>query len=149
MDSAFDYVLTNGGVDTEESYPYEGRDNRCRFRNKTVGATIDGYLDVGQGSERSLQAAVAHFGPISVAIDASQPSFQLYKSGLYNEPECSSVHLDHGVTAVGYGALNGSPYWKVKNSWGVEWGDNGYILMSRNKGNQCGIATAASFPLII
>uniref|UniRef100_A0A8C5HQL9 Cathepsin L1-like n=1 Tax=Gouania willdenowi TaxID=441366 RepID=A0A8C5HQL9_GOUWI len=148
MNQAFEYVKANGGIDTENSYPYEAQDGRCRYNPYTVGATCRGYVDVKQSDESALKAAVGTVGPVSVAIDASHSSFQLYESGVYDEPECSSTSLDHGVLAVGYGSYNGADYWLVKNSWGTGWGDAGYIKMSRNKNNQCGIAREASYPLV-
>jgi cathepsin L len=146
MDQAFQYVIDARGIDTENSYPYKAIDEKCDFSTKTIGATLKSYTDIPTGNEKALEEAVATVGPISVAIDASQMSFQFYSSGVYNEPECSSVQLDHGVTAVGYGTQSGQDYWLVKNSWGTDWGQKGYILMSRNKQNQCGIATASSYP---
>ncbi|XP_060582682.1 procathepsin L-like [Ruditapes philippinarum] len=146
MDQAFAYVIKNKGIDTEESYPYKPKNGRCEFKESNIGATEVSCMDIDMGSESDLQAAVATVGPISVAIDASHPSFQMYRSGVYNERRCSSKKLDHGVLAVGYGTEDSKDYWLVKNSWGESWGQKGYIMMTRNKENQCGIATSASFP---
>jgi len=147
MDSAFKYIIANHGIDTEASYPYTATGpNACRFSSAHVGATLTSYRDVPSGSEAKLEEFIAD-APTSVAIDASHRSFQLYHSGVYNEPACSSTQLDHGVLAVGYGADGANKYYIVKNSWGASWGLQGYILMSRDKRNQCGIATAASRPI--
>jgi len=149
MDSAFKYIIANKGIDTEASYPYEESTSyNCRYKAANKGASITSYKDVSKGSESSLQNAVAYRGPVSVAIDASQTSFQLYKGGYYYEPKCSSTSLDHGVLTVGYGTGTSGDYWIVKNSWGTSWGDKGYIYMARNKNNNCGIATQASFPIV-
>jgi cathepsin L len=149
MDQAFTYIKVNNGIDTEASYPYKAVDQKCKFSAANVGATDAGFTDITSGSEDDLETAIATIGPISVAIDASHSSFQLYKSGIYNEPDCSSSELDHGVTAVGYGSdATGAKFYIVKNSWGTSWGTDGYIMMSKNKKNNCGIATAASYPTV-
>jgi cathepsin L len=147
MDSAFQYIIKNHGIDTEASYPYTATGpNACHFKAADVGATITGFKDVATGSEADLQTAVDK-QPTSVAIDASHASFQLYSTGIYYEPACSSTQLDHGVLAVGYGTQGTDNYWRVKNSWGTDWGMKGYILMSKDRKNNCGIATSASYPL--
>ncbi|XP_078279486.1 cathepsin L.1 isoform X1 [Rhinoraja longicauda] len=148
MDQAFHYIRDNGGIDTEGSYPYQAQDGSCRFNPGTIGATCSGYVSVWPQHEFVLQYAVAKYGPVSVAIDASQRSFQLYSSGIYDDPYCINDKLNHAVLVVGYGTMNGVEYWLVKNSWGTHWGVNGYAYMSRNKNNQCGIASDASLPQI-
>ncbi|XP_067942044.1 cathepsin L-like [Watersipora subatra] len=149
MDNGFTYIANNKGIDTEASYPYTGKNGRCHFKAANVGATDSSFVDIKEGDESALQNAVAAVGPISVAIDASHSSFQLYRSGVYNERRCSSTKLDHGVLAVGYGtSTDGTEYWLVKNSWGSSWGKEGYVWMSRNKKNQCGIASSASYPTV-
>jgi len=148
MDTAFKYIISNKGIDTEASYKYTARDGTCKYSATNVGATLTSFKDVTKGSETALASAIQSVGPVSVAIDASKSSFQFYHSGVYYEKACSSSRLDHGVLAVGYGTQSGSDYYIVKNSWGGDWGMQGYILMSRNKQNNCGIATASSYPIV-
>jgi len=151
MDFGFTYIEKNGGIDTEASYPYtsgNGKEGVCQFDKKNVGATLTSCYNIARGSEADLEAAVGSIGPISVAIDAGHKSFQLYKSGVYVNPLCSSTKLDHGVLAVGYGTQAGSAFWTVKNSWSAAWGMDGYIMMAKDHRNMCGIATAASYPVV-
>lgn len=156
MDQAFEYIKNNTGINTEESYPYEGKGNECRFKAENIGATLSSYIDVKSKDEDALKQALGTYGPVSVAIDASHISFQLYSHGVYHSYFCSQDRLDHGVLAVGYGneivnrwgKKKKEDYWIVKNSWSEHWGDKGYIKMVRNKKNNCGIATSASFPIV-
>ncbi|WP_424215909.1 C1 family peptidase (plasmid) [Streptomyces sp. BI20] len=105
---------------------------------------------VSSGDEEALRAAVAR-GPVLARIDASAASFALYSGGVYDEPLCSSAPSEesHHVTVVGYGTtLAGEEYWTVKNDYGRNWGESGFVRMSRNQGNQCGIATDAREPIL-
>ncbi|PAA90146.1 hypothetical protein BOX15_Mlig031636g2, partial [Macrostomum lignano] len=150
MDDAFQYARQYG-LETEASYPYVAEQEPvCRFNTSLVVANCTGFVDVPPGSEAKLQEAVANFGPVSVAIDASHHSFQLYRSGVYDEPACSPSNLDHGVLLVGYGTDRASraKYWLVKNSWNSHWGEAGYVRIARDKGNMCGVASSASYPTV-
>ena len=127
MDFAFQYVKDAGGLDTEASYPYTAHTGTCAYKPASSGANLTSWVDITRGSEgvragqaitlpQELQQAVATIGPVSVAIDASLPTFHFYKEGVYQDTRCgnrtmstttrcSSTHLDHGVLAVGYGTL--------------------------------------------
>eukprot|EP00092_Neocalanus_flemingeri_P017837 GFUD01019301.1.p1 GENE.GFUD01019301.1~~GFUD01019301.1.p1 ORF type:complete len:380 (+),score=117.66 GFUD01019301.1:91-1140(+) len=148
MDAAFQYIKDNGGIDTEESYPYEGEDDTCRYNSADNGATDIGFMDVDAGDEAALKTAIATQGPCSVGIDASHESFQFYSKGVYRDDECSPDNIDHGVLAVGYGEESGEAYWLIKNSWGPSWGEEGYVKIARNEDNMCGVASMASYPLV-
>ncbi|KAJ0974530.1 hypothetical protein J5N97_016495 [Dioscorea zingiberensis] len=147
MDNAFKFIIVTGGLNSEANYPYTATDDSCNVTEAAShAAAIKGYEDVPKNSEDALLKAVAN-QPVSVAVDASG-IFQLYDSGVLSG-DCGT-DLDHGVTAVGYGtASDGTKYWLVKNSWGEEWGENGYVRLERDvaaKEGMCGIAMEPSFP---
>ncbi|EEZ97693.1 procathepsin L [Tribolium castaneum] len=151
MNPAYEYVRTNPGIDTEDSYPYEARNGPCRFRPETVGAYCTGYVDIAEGDEQGLEAAIATLGPVSAAMDAGRQSFQFYSDGIYYDPQCGNRpdDVNHAVLVVGYGTEpNGQKYWLVKNSYGPQWGIGGYVKLAKDANNHCGIAIQASYPLV-
>ncbi|CAH2076273.1 unnamed protein product [Thlaspi arvense] len=149
MDYAFQFIMKNGGLNTEQDYPYRGSNGKCNslLKNSRV-VTIDGYEDVPTEDETALKRAVS-YQPVSVAIEAGGRVFQHYQSGIFTG-KCGTS-LDHAVVAVGYGSENGVDYWIVRNSWGTRWGEEGYFRMERNlaqsKSGKCGIAVEASYPV--
>jgi C1A family cysteine protease len=148
MDNAFQYIIANGGICSEASYPYQGQDGTCQSSSCTSVAKITGYQDVPQDSDQALMSAIAQ-QPVSVAVEADQTSFQFYSGGVMTGT--CGTNLDHGVLAVGYGSDSGSDFYKVKNSWGASWGMNGYILLGRGSSfnggqGQCGILMQPSYP---
>jgi xylem cysteine proteinase len=143
MGMAMRWVKKNGGLCTEDDYPYEAKDGQCRKSSCTsAGGALTGLTKVAPQDADALMQAVAQ-QPVSIAIEADQKSFQSYSGGIFSGP-CGQ-QLDHGVLLVGYGSENGKDYWLVKNSWATTWGDNGYIKIQRGK-NLCGILDQPVMP---
>lgn len=148
---AYEYVRDNYGIDSDPGYPYEAQDGLCRYRPEDKSADDTGYVQIDEGDEEAIKMVLATLGPVSVAIDAGQDSFQFYSDGVYYDPNCESDvdKMNHAVLIVGYGTEdNGQDYWLVKNSYGTDWGQGGYIKMARNANNHCGIANGATYPLV-
>jgi C1A family cysteine protease len=155
MDNAFGWIEKNGGLCTEADYPYTSGTTKSPGSCDTSCTVVDNskittFTDVEPSSDADMMAALVQ-QPVSIAIQADQKEFQLYKSGVFTGT--CGTQLDHGVLAVGYGTLDGQDYYLVKNSWGTVWGDNGYIRLGRgdsfNKGNgQCGMLMQASYPSV-
>ncbi|CAL9779582.1 unnamed protein product [Musa acuminata subsp. burmannicoides] len=145
---AFEYIKYNGGIDTEESYPYSATNGICSFKPENVGVKVTASVNITKGAEDELKHAVGLVRPVSVAFQVVR-DFRFYKGGVYTSETCGNTELDvnHAVLAVGYGVENGIPYWLIKNSWGSDWGLDGYFKMELGK-NMCGIATCASYPII-
>lgn len=139
MPNAFEYVIKNGGIDSEASYPYLGYDNTCAFNKNSIGATIKSWSMVSS-NETQMWASLVANGPISIAVDATE--WQFYFAGIFDFPFCGTS-LDHGVLIVGVDhsdniLFEDTPYWIIKNSWGSDWGHQGYIYLERNEG-LCGV----------
>lgn len=149
MEKAYEFIKDKGGLTTETMYPYRARDGSCDSAKLNAPVVkIDGYETVPENDEEALLKAVAN-QPVSVAIDASGLNLQFYSEGVFSG-RCGT-ELDHGVAIVGYGAtVDGTKYWIVKNSWGPEWGEHGYIRMHRGVDAEegiCGITMEASYPI--
>ena len=143
MDNAFRYIEKKP-LELEADYPYIARQHLfCKAKKGTGVGKVASYYDVKSGNVDQLKAAIAK-GPVSVAIEADQASFQQYKSGVITTG-CGQ-QLDHGVLAVGYGTENNIDYFLVKNSWSASWGDQGYVKIAANTDNVCGILSQPSQP---
>ena len=164
MDAAFDYIVDSqkGNDDLESKYVYTAMDGTCSFAADGPGlGEVKGHVDLTQGCDHSLQSAVATVGVISVGVDANQ-DWQMYAGGVYVPDEaqggCSSDPgaLDHGVAVVGYntddfvvdGRNKTMNYWIIRNSWDVTWGEKGYMYLSRDVKNACGLSNYASYPTL-
>jgi len=136
--NAYQYVIKNGGIDTEDSYPYEAEDRTCRFKPASVGSKISNWTFVSK-DEGQMAAYLVQHGPLAVAVDAQ--IWQFYVGGVITM--LCGTDLDHGVLIVGYDVetdvlgykIN---YWIIKNSWGADWGNSGYVYIERGNG-QCGV----------
>ncbi|GAM21447.1 hypothetical protein SAMD00019534_046220 [Acytostelium subglobosum LB1] len=137
--NAYEYILKNGGIDTEESYPYTGvTGTTCNFDASNIGAKISSWTYVSS-NETTMASYLYANGPLAIAADAL--TWQYYSGGVFDFKECGSV-LDHGILITGFGVdtTNNEPYWIVKNSWGADWGESGYMRIIRGKG-LCGLNT--------
>jgi len=148
MDHAFEYIEANG-LETEDEYPYLAVDDNCHYKEEESVYRIKGYKDVEAQNPRALRDAVLQ-QPVSIAIEADTQVFQLYDGGVFASEECGT-QLDHGVAIVGIKTdeETNQDYWIVRNSWGEDWGENGYIKIAVHDGDGvCGINLAASYPTL-
>lgn len=132
-------------IDSIDQYPYSGWKASCwSVANGPV--KVSSYTKVQQGSQAQLMAAIAK-QPIAVTVDAGAYPFMHYIKGIITDPTCGTK-LDHAVAAVGYGIENGQAYYLIKNSWGSDWGEKGYVRIGMNGDGAgiCGIQELSLYP---
>ncbi|CAF1234420.1 unnamed protein product [Rotaria sordida] len=162
VEDCFEYIRSNDyKLNLEKDYPSTS-DGKQQEKCQTQGGvrlsynstyTLD-YERLPTGNEEYMKKTVYERGPIVVYFNCglrtgndtilreASNKFDHYASGIFNVPGCpTNRNLNHAPVVVGYGTENGIDYWKVKNSWGADWGENGYIKVKRND-NMCGIATS-------
>jgi len=147
MMNAFKYIVQNNGIDSEQSYPYEGITGTCQFNRSNVVAKINNYTMISK-DENQMAAYLVEHGPISIAADAEE--WQFYVGGVFSGP--CGTSLDHGILIVGFNHEvdwlgYDVQYWIVKNSWGTDWGYNGYLHIIRGVG-ECGLNTYACSSIV-
>ncbi|KAK2842255.1 hypothetical protein Q5P01_012455 [Channa striata] len=145
---AFEYIMYNKGLMTENDYPYKAFEDKCRYKPELAAAFVKEVMNITAYNEMEMLDAVATHNPVSFAFEVTN-DFMSYHEGVYTSTKCHNTtdKVNHAVLAVGYGKDNGIPYWIVKNSWGPMWGMNGYFLIERGK-NMCGLAACSSYPVV-
>jgi cathepsin F len=133
--TAYEYVISAGGMDPYSDYPYTAEDGSCTFNSGEVVAKISSYNTIG--SETQAQQYLVQNGPLSVCVDAS--TWSSYNGGIIMKGSGCGTSLDHCVMITGYGSESGTPFWWVRNSWGTDWGQNGYLQVEMGQ-DVCGIA---------
>jgi len=145
--TAYDYIQKAGGLEPEKDYPYKAVDGSCAFKKSDVYATISSFkYATSEDDESTLKSNLASWAPLSICVDARY--WQDYTSGVLTAYECDwIVELDHCVQAVGYDVTAATPYWIVRNSWGTDWGEAGYIRLEYGK-NSCGLTEEATTAIV-
>lgn len=141
-DDCYTYIIINQGGKfmLEADYPYTGTEGSCQFDSSKGVGGIRGWIQPKK--EEELVDYIAHYGPIVCTMDASSMSFSTYTSGIYSDNDnCDPLSINHGICLIGYGTENDVKYWIAKNSWGKEWGEDGFVRMIRGK-DICGIAVS-------
>ncbi|EAR94892.1 papain family cysteine protease (macronuclear) [Tetrahymena thermophila SB210] len=143
---AFEYIAYAGGIESSRDYPYKGKDGKCKFKPQKVVAKVQSSFNITFQDENELIYHLAKNGPVSIAYQVTD-DFENYEGGIYSNPECSTdpQEVNHAVLAVGYN-LTGR-YYIVKNSWGKDWGMDGYFYIELGS-NMCGLADCASYPIL-
>jgi len=141
FDGLFLYAI-NFGVVKEDDYPYQGEDGNCKFDQRKSVAFITDFAIINAGDEDEVTRVLAENSPIATALDATDSTFMYYTGGVYHGKNCRSILISHGMLLIGYGvdSPTNEKYYTLKNTWGTDWGESGYMRIIRDGSNNCGVA---------
>lgn len=143
---AFKYAEKTA-IELEKDYEYTGRTgHKCKAKEAKEIVKVEDYVQVPKKSVKQIKAAVDK-QPTCVSVDASGSVFQFYDKGIMDSKRCGH-DLDHAVTAVGYGQQGEKEFLIVRNSWGADWGEDGYfrIAIDADGDGVCGVLMDSSRP---
>mmetsp|Transcript_45204 Transcript_45204/g.141668 ORF Transcript_45204/g.141668 Transcript_45204/m.141668 type:complete len:208 (+) Transcript_45204:639-1262(+) len=135
---AYDYVTDVGGIESEASLPYtsyNGMTGTCASTPSEYLVSVSGYETVS--GENAMAKYVGGTGPLSVCVDASR--WSTYTDGVMKE---CGTNINHCVQAVGVDT--GAGYWLVRNSWGTDWGEGGFIRLEFGQ-DTCGLTSDPTY----
>ena len=143
---AFEYLEKKAAM-LESEYPYTAKEGTCNYSAESnSGVNASGYKNVSRYNPQQMKAALS-LKPLAVSIQADQPTFQSYKSGIFNSGDCGSS-LNHATNVVGWGSEDGVDYWVMRNSWGKSWGESGYMRIQIVEGGGiCGVQLEPLYPI--
>lgn len=183
MTTTFDEEENHNGICSEADYPYLATDGTCSSSMCTPvkGSIVKDHVDIAPRKTKALVEALK-VKPVTAAMVANDPMLQFYSSGIYDsdygkvtkemgDPECMRLYegqdvclpdINHGVLVVGYGkddmaTTDNKLFFKIKNSWGDTWGEDGYLRLARKDTDptdpltnwgECGILTLLSYPVM-
>jgi len=151
-ENAYKTLLELGGLEKESDYGYDGVDEACQYNRSKVAVRVTGGLEISTNETQMAQWLLQN-GPISVGLNAN--AMQFYRGGVSHPWKflCDPDGVDHGVLIVGFGEHEyplfhkQMPYWIIKNSWGEQWGEQGYYRLFRGEGT-CGINSMTSSAIV-
>jgi hypothetical protein len=157
ISATFEWIGKTNGLCTEAAYPYVSGTTKTtgtcqKTCTKVAGTDVQSAFEVPVKSDSAMMTAISNT-VVSIAIEADESSFQLYKSGVFTG-KCGTS-LDHAVALVGYT----DSYYILRNSWGLSWGQSGYMYIGKgndpatgkpynNGAGQCGLLMEASYPIM-
>jgi len=141
---AYAYIISASGQDSESAYPYTAEDGTCEAAQNTPVAKISNWQYVTQSQdENAMQQFVYSKSPISICVDAEV--WQTYTGGVITG-NCGKS-IDHCVQITGWSQQGGYNVWNIRNSWGANWGENGYIWVQIG-GDHCALAQVVTCPIV-